>query len=831
MSFTLDIKYAIRLLIKKPIFTLLTVIIVAIGLGLTLYTYSLLNSLIFRPLTLNDEKPIIAIEAEFDYSNMKRPAADPIDLFRVKNELNLFDGFGVYSKGATALISGVGRDSAARKFNSTYTQWNIFQFAGVQPVLGRSLQPEDHFAGAEPVIVLSYKVWKSIFAADKNIVGTMIRVEAKPTRVIGIMPEGFAFPAMAETWQPISQNALSPTERQTIYGGVFAYARLKDGVNFTQLEIELANLNQKIVQSLPDVMKFRANSAGGYLKAYAYKKIHVIQHYPIFISMFVVVFLILLLSCINVSNLLLARVNDRLKEIAIRIALGVPRTRLIMQMLWESIFICSVGGFLALLIAGWGLELSNSVFEQMFAVNQQKPFWWQVSLDSEAIMLLIFSMLFMIFITGFWPALRAMSGDFNATLRDGTRGSSSKKSLRMNKVIVVTEVFLSCVVLVIATILLSTTYFAGQADYGVDTKQRLTAQIELPFKTYPVNRKSAMEAEQHKKRLDFFTNLKNKLEQLPNINAVAFMRSLPGTGGGTKYVEIEGREAMTLTENPSWNIDMVAIGSWDALGIKLIAGRDFDYRDNSRRPTTSIISESLANKYFPDGDAIGKRTRTVGIGYDLPWQTIIGIVSDVTHGSAMDIASAKHTGYVVQMGGMSRMTIAIHYSGSENMARQSLQETISNIDSDVAAYHIQSYDKLIGQPMILLSAVSKLFLFCGVMAVLLAASGIYAVSANSIIQRTQEIGVRRALGATDAKVMNLFMGQAGTQLIVGLVIGLGLSFWAIDTMTDTMIINSTSYIIGLIAMPLLVVFMVLLATYIPTRKIMLMEPSDALHHD
>jgi len=831
MSFSLDIKYAIRLLFKKPMFTLLTVVIVAIGLGLTLYTYSLLNHLVFNPLTLNSDKDVIAIEAEFDYANMKRPAADPIDLYRVKNELDLFEGFGIYSNGGTALISGIGKNSAARKFNSIYTQWNIFQFAGVQPILGRGLQPEDHFAGAEPVIVLSYKVWKNTFAADKNIVGTMIRVQAKPTRIVGIMPEGFAFPATAETWQPISQNSLSPTKRQAIYGGVFAYARLKDGVEFKEFEKELANLNQKIVQSLPEVMKFRANSTGSYLKAYDYKKVHVIQHYPIFISMFVVVFLILLLACINISNLLLARVNNRLKEIAIRIALGVPRVRLIMQMLWESLFICGVGGFLALLIAGWGLELSNGVFEQMFAVNQQKPFWWQMSLDGEAIAVLIFAVLLMIVITGFWPALRAMSGDFNATLRDGTRGAVSKKSLRMNKVIVVTEVFLSCVVLVIATILLSTTYSAGQADYGVATEKRLTAQIELPFETYPVNRRSVMESEQHKKRLDFFANLKDKLEDLPNVNAVAFMRSLPGTGGGAKYVEIEGRVAMTLTENPSWNIDMVAIDSWEALGIKVIAGRDFDYRDNSRRPTTSIISESLAKKHFPDGDAIGKRTRTVGIGYDLPWQTIIGIVSDVTHGSVMDVTSAKHTAYVVQMGGMSRMTIAIHYTGSESLARQSLQETISNIDSDVAAYHIQSYEKLIGQPMILLSAVSQLFLFCGVMAVLLAASGIYAVSANSIIQRTQEIGVRRALGATDAKVMNLFMGQAGAQLIVGLAIGLALSFWAINIMTDTMIINNTSYAIGLIGMPLLVVSMVLLATYIPTRKIVLMEPSDALHHN
>ncbi|NQZ12755.1 MAG: FtsX-like permease family protein, partial [Algicola sp.] len=209
--------------------------------------------------------------------------------------------------------------------------------------------------------------------------------------------------------------------------------------------------------------------------------------------------------------------------------------------------------------------------------------------------------------------------------------------------------------------------------------------------------------------------------------------------------------------------------------------------------------------------------------------TIIGVVSDVIHGSAMDVNRASHTTYAG--GVISQMTMAMHYRGSEALARQSLQQAISNIDADVGAYHIQSYDRLIKQPMILVSAVSQLFLLCGVMAVFLAASGIYAVAANSVIQRTQEIGVRRARGASDADSMRLFMGQAGWQLVLGLSIGIALSLAAINILTDTLIINSTSYIIGLLGMPLLVVLMVLLATYIPTRKMVLMEPSDALHHD
>ncbi|MCJ8270852.1 MAG: ABC transporter permease, partial [Psychrosphaera sp.] len=231
MSVYLDIKYAARILAKKPAFTVLSVLIVAVGLGLSLYTYSLLSSLVFKPLVLNGHGPIISIEAQFDYSNSQRTGIDPVDMLRISNEIDLFDGFGVYLESGTTLISDLGKDAAAQKFNASRTQWNIFEFAGVQAIMGRGLQPQDHFEGAEPVIVLGFDTWHNAFLADKNIVGSMVRVEAVPTRVIGVMPQGFAFPAMAETWLPIAQRRLSPIERQSIYDGNFAYARLKEGVS------------------------------------------------------------------------------------------------------------------------------------------------------------------------------------------------------------------------------------------------------------------------------------------------------------------------------------------------------------------------------------------------------------------------------------------------------------------------------------------------------------------------------------------------------------------------------------------------------------------------
>ena len=768
MSITLDIKYAARLLHKKPVFTALTVFIVAIGLGLTLYTYSLLSNLVFKPLLLNKTAPIVSIEAEFDHSHLARRGADPYDFLTIRNEMDSIAEFGIYEEG-TALIGKSQNNSSTRKYNAVQTEWNIFKFTDVKPIMGRALKAEDHFEGAEPVVVLSHDVWENYFVAQKDIVDSIILVNAIPTRVLGVMPRGFSFPTVAQLWLPISQNMLTPTDRSR--SRIFAYARLKKDLPLSHFEHELATLNKKIEKSIPEDYRWRFNRDGNYLRAVSYKKASITQFYSIFITMAVVVVLILLLACINVGNLLLARVNERFKEVAIRIALGVPRKRLILQMLLESIFICIIGGFLAILFAGWGLELSNSIFQQMFLVNQQQPFWWQLTLDTDAIVLLILSVVTMIAITGFIPAWRALSGDFNAVLRDGTRGSQGKKAARASQTLVVSEILLSCVVLVIATILLATSYSAAQTDYGVDTKNRITATVELPESNYPIRWNTEFELEDTLKRTAFYYQLKDTLEQMPNIEGVVFMSSLPGTGGGASYFEIKGKESAVYDENPYANNEVVSRDSWTALGMTVIQGRDFSLNDISGEADIIIINESIAQDFFPDGDALGQKIRRAfrtGT-YQRPWQTIVGVVSDTYHGSAMQVSSEQYNAYrMLDKLGYTRMNIAMHYTGSKTLAEKSLQQAINQVNSNATAYHIQSYDDLISQPMILVTAISKVFLLCGIIAVFLAASGIYAVAANSVSQRTQEIGIRRALGASDSNVMRLFMKQAFWQLAIGL---------------------------------------------------------------
>jgi predicted permease len=827
MSFSLDIKYAARLLSNKPRFAALTVSIVAVGLGLTLYTFSLLNGLLFRPLTFADNKPIYALEAPYDHTHLSRRNFMAIDAYNIGQDKSLFEDYGVYQEGTT-FVGGMGE--GLRKYNSSYVSASMFGFTGVKPLLGRGLLPEDHAEGAEQVMVLGYDMWQSYFNGNPDVVGTTVPIDgSEPTRIVGVMPEGFAFPSIAQIWQPLPENIVTPSERQ--FDFVFAFVKLAEGVTVEEARLALDARSLEIQAEVGNDITWLIGPSGKYMTLEPLKKANITQYYGMFIALLVVVFLILILACINVGNLLLARVNERIKEVAIRVALGVPKKRLILQMLWESIFICVLGGFLAILLAGWGLEVTNQVFNNTYEVDNLKPFWWNVGLDTQAILVLLCTIIGMILVTGFIPAWRSLTGDFNAVLRDGTRGALGKKAAKTTKVLVVSEILLSCVVLIMATILLMSSYSAGNADYGIETENRLTAQLQLAPASYPVEGGSDQEYEQRLARSKFYYDLKAELESRDNILDVAYMSQLPGTGGGTSFFVIEGQEKEVIEENPFSNNEGAATDSWDALGMAIIQGRDFDYRDATEDARSIIVNESISRDFFPEGDAIGKRVRRANRP-ESDWYTIVGVVSDTFHGSTMEFSSAAYNTYhSMDNAGMFRAMAAIHFNGSEGQARQTLFDAVNKVDPDVGVFHVQSYDALIEKPILLISAVSKIFLICGIVAAFLAASGIYAVAANSVQQRTQEIGIRRALGSPDKGIVRLFMSQASWQLALGLLTGLGVSIWLINLMSTTMIFTQFSYAIGLIGMPLLIASMVLIATYIPTKKVVKMEPSDALHHN
>lgn len=832
MNISIDLKYAVRTLLKKPLFTLVSIAIVAFGLALTLYCYTFLMQLVFKPLTLgNDDGAIIAIESAFDSNHNERRGVDAIDYFRLDNESTVIDEMGIYAE-STALIASLDNDSQTHKINSTLIEWDMFNFARVQPIHGRALRADDHFVGAEPVIVLSYDIFHSLFDGNPEIIDQMVMLSAVPTKVVGVMPQHFSFPAYAQSWQPLEQKYLTPTSRNN--DSLYAYARLKAGQTIKQLRSELAVFNHQIKTELPEDMQWRINSNGQYLSAENYRKanVHVITYYNFFVSMFAMVIFVLLLTCINIGNLLLTRVNEKYKEVAIKLALGIPNRRLLLQMLLESIFICTVGGVLALCLTLAGLHLTNHFFVDLFAVNGYQPFWWKLSLELDGLLVLLLTIALTIGLTGLLPAWQAIHTDFNKVLRDGTRGAMGKGASRVSRILVVSEIALSCAVMIMAITIMGTSYRASQADYGVSTEQRFVAQIEIPSQAYPIRYDHVDEQEDRKQRSKVLYRLKEELEAMPNIQATSFMTSLPGTGEGSSFFEIEGRAAMVYNENPRANLESVLRDSWRAVDMQLLAGRDLDHRDTETRMGNVIINQSIANDYFPDGDAVGSRIRRVWSSGNREWQTIIGVVSDTYHGSTMSTSSERYTMYrSMDTDGRQHVNLAIHYSGTQKIAEQTLQTAISNVDPRLGAYHVRSYQNLIEQPMQLVNAVISIFMLAGMIALLLAGTGIYAIFANSIVQKTQEIGVRMALGSPDSKIYRLFLTQAILQLLVGLSIGVATAFWGLELIADAMNIDNTSYILSFALIPMLISVIVLVATLVPTKNAVSITPANALHYN
>lgn len=837
MSFGIDISYSIRQLIKKPFFTITSIIIVACGLGISVYTYSLLSQLIFKPMMLGADTEIISIEGEFKKAYGREMPIDAYHLNQVRQESQLLDSMSIYAQGVQ-IISTRGQNSITRKFSASYNEWNFFDLAGIQPILGRGFTPKDQEVGAESVIVISEKVWRSFFNSDPNIIGQSVqafgtrgktqRDSTLSTRIIGVMPSGFGLPEVAEVWLPLSNTEINPLQpTSSAREHVLAVAKIKDNASIEAFQNEVAHILEKHFRSLPQELESRASTAKYYMNILPFKLSNdaVYQHYPVFIAMMIIVGLIVVLACINIGNMLLSRVNERIKDVAIRIALGIPRQRLLFQMLWESIFICCIGGVIAFFLANWSINITNSIIEQIFSVTGLRPFWWHLELTNDAIAILIVSLVLMIFLTGLLPAWRAISSDFNSVLRDGTRGALGKKASNANRIVVITEITLSCVVLIVAVILLNASHSAKVADYGVDTEDRLVTTIRLPVNGYPWNGGTP---EAKSKRYDLYSNLQERLVSLPNIRSVAYFSSLPGSGGGYTSYEIKGRPTADGDESYKWNFEVTGIGSWPVIGMDIIDGRDFNINDIDNEHSPVIINAAMAKDHFPDGNVIGQQIRTFRGSWHTEWRTIIGVVSDSIHGSTMQASSAKHTGYGIMYRRTWPVSIVIHYSGARSAAESALFDTLNKVDPNVAAYNVRSYDQLIAEPMIMIESVNTIFLWCGLIAAFLAGSGIYAISSNSIEVRKQEIATRRALGANNQQIITLFLKQAGIQMFIGLAIGVSLSLLISSEISKSLVITSNDYLVGFISIPLAIIATVLIATFIPTLKITKQEPAEGL---
>ena len=796
MSLTLsDLKYAVRLLVKRPGFTLSTVLMLAGGLGISLYTFAVLDTMLYRDVQLPDGGSIVKLGAG---SWVDIEPLDAFELATMRAEAESLAELGVY-RGSR---SRVGAPGVSRSLRSVESDWRIFEFTRTPPQLGRGFVSDDNAAAAEPVAVLSHATWQSVFAGEADVVGEVVRINDRPTRIVGVMPEGYAFPESAELWLPLGPADLAPigyTGR-----GLETYARLEPGVSVAAAAAELTALVERVRRERPladeqisDPVAVLEFGADGIFGSVVFGILNLLS-----IS-------ILLLAAVNVGNLLLARTNERLKEVGVRIALGAPRLRLVVQTTLENALLCVLGGGIALFLVERALEATNGFAR---AAYDGMPFWWTWSLDGRVVAAAGLFLLLTVVAVSVLPVLCVTGIDPNALLRDGTRAGGGLGTGRTSRRLVTIQVALISAVMVVGGAVALIAHRAATFDNGLDTDGVFTMRVELPEERYATLAR----------RLSLYQGLLAELRGAAGIEAAAIMQD-PGV---TRFAA-DGRSYATPDDYPgAWHV--VLSETPTPLGPPLVEGRAFDGRDSATGLKTAIVSASLARAHWPGESAVGRQIDVRLGDRGAEQRTVVGVVGDVRYDPLGTSPFGRSAIYVPlpQFTGASAR-ILVRSFADEPLARSSMFEALARVDPTITPA-IERYDDARERMTLLAGTLTKLFVGCGLFAVLLAVSGIYGMSRNAVVLRSHEIGLRRALGASSDDVIATFVRQGTRQLAAGLGVSALLSALVLFGLRQGFAVGTGTLALLAAAVVAVVSACVLLSIYLAVRGISRLEPSVAL---
>jgi predicted permease len=796
----IDLRYALRLLKKSPWFTALTVLVLAGGLAISLYTYAALNMMVYRDLPFADGGSIIRI----GYGAF--PNVQPLDTFELaelRAQAQTVDEIGVYRE-TRALVGDPG---ASRSVLAVESDWRIFEFTRVPPLLGRGFVQNDSSAGAEPVAVIGYRTWQSAFSGDANVVGTLARINGRPTRIVGVMPDGFGFPMNKGIWLVLPSAELEPAG----YSGdmLDAYARLRSGVSVEAAEAELTALVERARLAQPDrdaraisILSMQARMFGPFGTV-------------VFGVLNLLALSILLLAAINIGNLLLARTNARMQEIGVRVALGAPRARLIAQTALENVILCALGGALAIFLAARTLGATNGFMRAVIGDNM--PFWWIWKLDGAVVVAACVLLALTVAVVSVLPAFSVSRADPNALLKDGGRSGGGLETGRISRLLVTMQVALISAVMLVGSAVVLIAARVTNFDWGMDTANLYTMSVPLPEERY------ATAAEQ----ASFHDDLLAELRATPGVEAARFMRET-----GIVSFEVVGAEYATPDDRPTtWLV--VLSESPAPIGPPLIEGRNFDSRDSATGLKTALVSRELAAEQWPGRSPLGEIIEVrVGSGDSEATErrVIVGVVGDIAFDPAGMTATGNKAAYVPlpQLTTPISQVLVRHVAG-ETAARSALYEALARIDPTIAP-SVETYDVIIERLTLFSRTITQLFAGCGAFAILLAITGIYGMSSNAVILRTREIGLRRALGANNRSVVGLFLRHSARQLTVGLSVSAVLSIALLVAINRAFSVGVGEVaLLGAIVVSAISAT-VLLSVYVSVRSAIRLDPSSALRH-
>ena len=768
----MDLRYALRMMVRAPGLTAVLVATLALGIGASTTIFSVVSSVLIKPLPYEKPDELVRIYTEFHNKNAKGNLLEfwmsAPEYDELRKACRTCAELGAWANGSAVIAGG---DRPVR-VDAAYTTASLPKLLGVEPLLGRWYDEREDQPGDPTVVVLGYNVWQRAFAGDPAIIGTKITVDAMPVTVIGVMPKGFDFLDRQEAWLPLRID-LSKASRGSHYLSVVA--RLGPGQTIDTLRAELTALTTEWgktdgqavhmlhVEKHPLLaLPFQEDLVGGIATS-----LWLLQGAVLFV---------LLISIVNIANLLLARAQTRNREVAIRHALGANRRRLIRQFITESVLLGLLGGALGLLVTVWAVDAIAAL------IPKSAPRASEIALDASAVVFAAACALGAALLFGIAPILHARKTDVHSSLKDGSnRMTSSRAGLRVRRALVVAEIVLAVVLVVGCVVMVRSFMKLQKVDVGIDADNLLTFGIELPEKSYPDMTPDV-----------FWRRAHEELAQVAGVKGVTLLDGLPPQRQLiANSFSIPGRtqkDGDVPLNTDHWQL--ITPGGLEMLGAKLVRGRFLAASDTFEAPGVLVVNETFANMFFPGEDPIGKRVKINSWGGDpkaaeAPEQTIVGVVADIKSKGLDKPAGSEVFIPLYQYAKLSwrrptprsngTMFFALRTTGNPRAVLPGVQSKLAEIDPTLPLFQVQTMDTVLWEAVARPRFLAVILTCFAALALLLAAVGIYGVMAHTVSQRTHEIGLRVALGAQPRQVALMVLKQAGMLVVIGVAIGIALS--------------------------------------------------------
>ncbi len=797
-----DLRFALRSLRRTPGFALTVVVMTALGIGANSMIYSAVRAILFAELPFPNVDRIVKIDLYHVREGGRGESMSMPDALDVRDQSRTLYSVGLWVESSAYLAGG---DSPTR-LDATLGSDGLLTTLGVRPLLGRWFTKDECKVGASYVpVVIGERVWRERYEGDSNVLGRTLSMNGRVRTIVGVMPAVFRFPESSDIFLPLALDDTTDTRGNHYLSMI---GRLAPGVALASTRAELSQIAAAIAR------EHVATNRDATFRPVPLREDLVRDIRPMLILLALAVTFVLLIACANVANLLLARASGRVRELGVRLALGATRGRVIRQLLSESVLLALAGGAFGILLGEWGMRLT------LASIPIELAYWMDFRLDPGVVAIVALVSVLSGIAFGLVPAWQATSGDLLSPLREGTPGGGDTPTRRrMRNALVVAEVALAVVLLIGSGLMVRSFLHMQEQRSVLHTEHVLTAQVTLPYALYP----------EEDRREAFFREFRRALAGLPGVRGVGGVMNLHlGRGNWTVSLQREGVDAPKSPDHPIVSFNVITPGYLEAIGLPLVKGRGFTEVDGSKGANVALLNQSAARKLFPNDDAVGKRVR---LRPEEEWSTVVGITADVRQ--RIDAPNQRLPEMMVphaQWRGQT-LTWTIRTEGEPASVAASVRALLRARDPNVPIYNMRSMREQITRSMWDTRMYAQLMTVFSVLALFIAALGIYGVMAYTVAQRTREIGIRMALGAARADVQRLVVGLATRLTVLGLGIGLAAAFGTTRLMAGLLFGVRPDDPPTFAGVTLVLAASAVVAAWLPTARAVRVDPVVALRHE